>query len=317
MKKIISIFIIITLTGAGILMIPDQKINTGKIVTTEEMADQQNTSVRYRNHVEFDQDALQLQKEVVQFEIVFHSDDVIDVTSHMYVSYVDETIVSGFFLLTDGEKPLMEPRSLWYVPERKYVITTPKIRLSFGKLWLVKMLNERNGKVRFGSACDDSGTFEVKSGDIWYLTLAVPTSLEKSGFLVTFQSLQDSMEINQLTRSRNVAFYSANYNQFDGKYYSFKLSILGGFSRCNVYKEITTKNGSIVDICVAAHRKGNLMIYLPNGEDEQSNKKGYMRYSFLGNLSGTWKFSVKGWSLYFMIQVVLLVVDINPHAKTY
>ena len=82
--------------------------------------DSQNESATYCNFVEFNQDDLQLKKEVVQFKITFHQDDVIDVSSKMAVLYVDETITSAYFLLTDGEKPLLEP-SLSLVCSRKKV----------------------------------------------------------------------------------------------------------------------------------------------------------------------------------------------------
>ncbi|MBE3137261.1 MAG: hypothetical protein IMZ43_07740 [Thermoplasmata archaeon] len=315
MKKIVSISLIISLTIAGLLMI-SQETNDGALLKTDEISGPQNESISYSNLVEFNQDALQLQKEVVQFEITFHHDDVVDVSLNMYVYYVDETITSGYCLLTDGEKPLLEPRVLWYVPERKYSIITPKIRLSVGRFWLVKILNDAEGKIRFGSAYNDSGRFDVQAGDIWYLTIAVPIISEKSGYSVVFKSLDKSMEVNQLARHNNVGLYSANYNQFSGKYYAVKLSILGGFSVCDVFKEITVKNGSIVTIDVAGHRKGNMMVYLPNGEEILFNKKGIMQYRFLGNETGSWKFTVKGWSIYFRMQVVLVYIDIDPHINS-
>lgn len=316
MKKIISISLIISLTVAGLLMI-SQEINNGVVLKTDEISGPQNESINYSNLVEFNQDVLQLQKEVVQFEINFHNDDVVNVSLNMFVSYVDETITSGYVLLTDGEKTLLEPRALWYVPERKYSIITPRIRLSVGKFWLCKILNDKEGKIMIGSSYDDSGRFDVHAGDIWYLTIAVPTTSEKSGYSVVFKSQYKSMEVNQLVRYNNVGLFSANYNQFSGKYYAVKLSILGGFSVCDVSKEITTNNGSIVEIYVAGHRKGNMMVYLPNGEKIPFSKNGYMRYSFLGNESGTWKVTVKGWSLYFRMNVVLLYIDIDPHIKSF
>ncbi len=186
-----------------------------------------NESTSYSNFVEFNQDMLQLEKEMVQFQITFHHDDVVNVSLKMFVYYVDETITSGYFLLTDGEKPLLEPRCIWYIPERKYQIITPKIRLSVGKFWLVKILNDKEGKIRVGSAIMILGGLMCKMDDTWYLTLAVPTLSKKSGFSIVFKSLNDSMEVTQLDRNGNVGLYSASYNQFAGKFYAIKLSWFG------------------------------------------------------------------------------------------
>jgi len=267
------------------------------------------------NLFELNQYDLQLNHEVVQYEIKFQQNDTVNISMGMFVRYIDETIVSEYFLLTDGEKPLMEPRSLWYVPERKYSIVTPRIRLSIGRFWIVKLLNDKEGKVQVGSGYKESKDFDVHVGDIWHLTFAVPTSAVKSGFLVTLKSSKSSMKVNQTIRHGNVGLYSATYNQFDGKYYSLKLSLLGGFSVCNVSKEISVKDGSIVSMFVAGHRKGSVAVSLPNGEKEQRDTKGSIMYSYLGNETGTWKFEVKGWSLYFRIQVVLLYIDIDPHIR--
>lgn len=323
MKKIISVSIIISillilsLTVVGLLMI-SQEANDGAVLKTDEINGPQNESISYSNLVEFNQDALQLQKEVVQFEIKFHQDDVVDVSSHMSVYYVDETITSVYCLLTDGEKPLLEPPGgPFYVPYRKYSIITPRMRLSVGKFWFVKLLNDREGKTRIGAQWNVSGQFDVEAGDIWYLTLAVPTSAEKSGYSVVFNSLNKSMEVTQLVRHNNLGLYSANYNQFSGKYYGIKLSWFGGFVVCDVTKEITTKDGSIVEIYVAGHMKGNMMVHLPNGEEIPFSKRGIMHYSYLGNESGTWMVTVKGWSIYLIMDVWLLYIDIDPHLKAH
>lgn len=314
-KKIISILIVASLSTAFLIIFIIQDNNDFVSINTDETTGSQNKSIGLSNTIEFNQDSLQLQKEVVQFEIMFHQDDVVDVSLYMFVSYVDETITSEYFLLTDGERPLLEPKGIWYIPERKYSIITPRIRLSVGKFLLVKMLNDRQGKIMIGSSYNDSGRFAVHSGDTWYLTLAIPTSSEKSGYSVVFNSLYDSMEVNQLTRHGNVDLYSANYNQFSGKYYAVKLGVLGGISVCDVNKEITIKNGSIINIYVAGHRRGAMTVHLPTGEETRLDDKGSMRYAFLGNETGIWRFTVKGWSLYFMMIVVLLYIDINPHTN--
>ena len=314
LQKIISLCVVITLSIAGLVMLP-QKNNYDQRSTSNQISVPQNASVPYSNHVEFNQDGLQLQNEVIQFEIKFQNDDVVDISTYMFVSYVDETITSIYYILTDGNKPLLEPRGLWFIPERKYSIITPKIRLSIGKFWFINILNNGKSKIKIGSSYNTSGHFDVKAGDSWYLTLAVPTTAEKSGFSITLTSLYNSMEVKQLKRHSNIGLYSAKYNQFSGKYYACKLLILGGFSLCDVSKEITTKDGSIIEIYFGGHRKGNMMVGTPDGKEMWFNKERAMRYSYWGNESGIWRFSVKGWSIYFRMVVVLLYIDIDPHLK--
>jgi hypothetical protein len=309
MQKIISIAIIASLIGAGFLII-NQETNDGKILKTEDINGLENDSSNYCNFIEFNQEVLQLKKEVVQYKITFHQDDVIAVSSKMVALYVDETITSAYCLLTDGEKPLLEPVCLCYVPERRYLLVTPKIRVSVGKWWFVKIFKDT-----VGAADNRSGNFEVQAGDCWYLTLAVPTNSEKSYFSVTFQSLYDSMEITQLQRHSNVGIYSPTYQQFSGKFYSIKLGIFGGGSLCDSYKEITVTDGSVFHIFIAGHRKGTLWVNLPNGGEEQYKGEGLITYTFFGNESGNWKFRVKGWSFYFRMAVVLFYIDIDPHVK--
>jgi hypothetical protein len=307
MKKIISFSISTILIGAGLFII-NQETHDSLIVRTDDISDSQNESANYCNFVEFNQEELQLKKEVVQCKITFHQDDVIEVSSKLAVLYVDETITSAYFLLTDGEKPLLEPVCLWYVPERKLLIRTPRIRLSVGKFWLVTLLQDK-----VGSAYNTSGHFDVQAGDSWYLTLAVPTVSEKSYFSIVFKSLYNSMEVTQLTRHSNLELLSPTYNQFSGRYYAIKFGMFGGGSLCDISKEITVTDGSIFYIFVAGHRKGTMMVGLPNGEEKQFNQNRIMEYAFLGNESGQWKVTIKGWSVYFRMAIVLFYIDIDPH----
>jgi len=312
-KKIITISIIPLLIISGYLICTCPNSNQNSIEKNLLGKKSSNESNGYSNFIEFDQRSLQLQHEVVQFKIIFLDNDTVDVSLFMYVSYVDQIITSNYFLLTNGVKPIMKPRILSYVPERKYVIITPRIQFSIGKFWLIKMLNDRNGKHRIGSSCTDSDHFYVHAGDIWYLTLAVPTSSEKSGFNVTFKSTQHSMHFIESVRHSDLGFYAANYYQFSGNYYAIKFSFLGGCSICNINKEMTTRNGSIIDFCVAAHRKGSMIVKQPNREEISNKNKGFIHYGYLGNATGDWKFNFKGWSIYFRIAAMLLYIDIDPH----
>ncbi|HVQ00727.1 MAG TPA: hypothetical protein VMT57_04360 [Candidatus Thermoplasmatota archaeon] len=312
-KNIVAIVIIVSLFTTGVVFFTFQKTDLPATPENHTLPESSNETTNYTDDLEFDQQTLDLQKEVVQYEIDFHQNDWVDVSVYMYVSYVDNVITSNYFLLTNGEQPLMAPRILAYVPERKYLLVTPRTQISLGKFWLIKMLNDREGRIRIGSSYNDSNGFGVHAGDVWYLTLAVPTSSEQSGFHVAFVSTQCSMTVRQVVRHHDLGLFTATYNQFSGKYYAIKFSFLGGCSVGNITKEITTRNGSIVDFCVAAHRKGSLVAIQPNGAVILNNNKGFMHYEFLGNATGEWTFNFKGWSVYYRISAVLLYIDIDPH----
>jgi hypothetical protein len=313
MKKIVGVLVIASLVISSCVFLGYNKISQYVTDKIQGVNDSYNTSKNLTNYFEVSQEKLQLHHEVVQFEIKFHHNDTVDVAVYMYVAYVDRTVTSNYFLLTDGTQPLMAPKNLFFIPDRKFELVTPRMKLSIGRCWVIKFLNERQGRIRIGSSSNDSHRFDVRSGDTWYLTLAVPTSSDLSGYDISLQSMNNSMEIVQRERHQNLSLYAASYNQFSGKYYAIKFRIFGGLSVCNVNKEITTRTGSIIDFGIAAHRKGLATVTLPNGEVKSNNDKGYIRYVYLGNQTGNWKFTFKGWSLYFIVAVALLCIDIDPH----
>jgi len=311
LKKILSVSIIASLIMTSFLMITQKEENEALILKIEENQNIRDKSTNYTNHVEFNNDVLQLKKEAVQFKITFHQNDSVDVSLKIVTMYVDETITCVYCLLTDGAQSLLEPRCIAFIPERRFLLLTPKIRLSIGKWWLPNIFPDTVGQPN-----NASKQFDVQAGDTWYLTLAVPTTSEKSYFSVVFESTNGSMEVTQLARHRNVGFYTPTFKQFSGKYYAIKLGILGGGSACDISKEITIRNGSTLQCVVAGHRKGTMTVYPPSGEKIQLDEKGMIRYIFLGNVTGTWKFAVKGWSLYFRMVVFLFYIDIDPHVRT-
>ncbi len=114
MKKIISISVIVSLTALVFLMVTNQEIYDGKIVDSEDNGHIPNDTSTYNNHIEFNQEDLQLKKEVVQYKITFHQEDAVEVSTKLAVLYVDEMITSAYCLLTNGEKPLFIPQCQWY-----------------------------------------------------------------------------------------------------------------------------------------------------------------------------------------------------------
>lgn len=312
MKKIVSLSLILCLSTGSLIFFIHPDNNAHDLPDEIEIIE---NNQQYENVIEFNQDTLQLQEEVIQYAITFHYDDIINVSASLFVSYVDETIVSSYFLLTDGKQPLLEPRFIWYAPERKYVLTAPHLRISLGRFLLIELLNRRFGKLQFGSSCQDTGHFPVRSGDTWYLTLAVPTSSEKSGFSIVFTSTTPSMEYHQLTKHKNIGMYVGSYNQFSGHYYSVKFTILGGFSLCDINKQLTTTTGSIIEFSVAGHRKGTMTVITPDGTKHELHEKPVIRYTHLGTDTGDWAFTFSGRSLYYRIGAVLLFIDVPPYVS--
>ncbi len=310
MKKIISVSIIALLPAAGFLIMTNQEINDAAIPKTEEITSTKNDSTSFSTLIEFNNDDLQLKEEAVQYKITFHQNDTVNVTVKIVTMYVDEASTCAYFLLTDGEEPLLEPALVCFIPERKYLLVTPKMRFSLGKWWFMKIFKDK-----VGQSNNDSKQFEVTEGENWYLTLAVPTSSEKSYFSIIFSSLNDSMEVTQLTRHHNLGIFTPSFNQFSGKYYAIKFGFLGGASICDISKELAVKDGTIIHMIVAGQNKGKMMVSLPNGEETQLNQRGLMNYIFLGNVTGNWKFAIKGWSIYFRMAIVLFYIDIDPHVK--
>ena len=310
-QKIAVVVLVVSLVGTGYLIL---MANTG-LDLFHRLPDsiQPNLAQRssYANLLTFDQQELQLKHEVVQYEIKFHHQDVVNVSVSMYVRYIDRTITSEYFLLTDGEKPLFRPLLLFYVPERKYSLITPRFHLSFGQFFLWKFLDHR-GKIFMGSGGTFSKDFSVHDGESWYLTMGVPTTAEQSIYSVVFTSENTSMDVSQLTRHDKLGFYSADYHQFSGKYYALKLLFLGGFSICDVNREATTTSGLIISMFAVGHRKGSMTITLPNRTALQSDQKRAIVVNYIGNQSGVWQMRVKGWSLYFRMAVLFLYIDIDP-----
>jgi hypothetical protein len=314
-KKIVGVLIITSLIISSCVFLGYDTIRQHIMNEIQGIHDSYISSTNLSDFFGASQEKLQLYHEVVQFEIKFYQNDTVNVAVYMYVSYVDRTITSNYFLLTNGTQPIMTPRSLFFIPDRKFEFVTPTMKLSIGRFWVIKLLNERQGRIRIGSYCNESHQFDVHPGDTWYLTLAVPTSSELSGFNVTIQSLNDSMEINQLTRNSDLGLFAASYNQFSGTYYAIKFGVFGGLSVCNINKEIATQTGSIIDFAIAAHRKGTATVVLPDGEVKSNNDRGYIRFMYLGNQTGNWKFTFKGWSLYYLVAAIVLYIDIDPHCR--
>lgn len=309
-KKVFSLLIIFIILIAGIFVVINENDTDEPII--KEIQTLQTTSISYTNYVDFNQHDLQLEKEVIQFEITFHHDDVVDVSSDMYVYYLDETITSIYCLLSDGEKPLLIPGGPTWVPYRKRHIITPRMRISVGRWRLINILNNIEGFRGIGIPWQERKSFEVQAGDTWYLTLAIPTSAKKAYFSIVLSSLNDSMQITQLQRHGNVGFYSADYNQFSGNYYSIGLRFLAGFTKCDVYKQITTEDGSIINFGFDGHRKGTANVHYLKGNTLEFDRG---IFSYLGNETGTWKFTAEGQGR--KIAVYLLYIDIDPHIKEY
>jgi hypothetical protein len=263
----------------------------------------------------YDQEQLQLKNEVVQYQIKFHKKDVVNVSVSMYLRYLDRTISSAYFLLTNGEKPLLRPAYICIVPERKYVLVTPLLHLSFGRFF-VKSLLDKWGKIFFGSGGVFSQDLIVNEGDVWYLTMAVPTTADRGIYSVVFTSRNESMEASQITRHNKLGLFAADYHQFSGKYYAVKLGLFG-FSICNVNTEVSTATGSIILMTTAGHTRGSMTVRLANGSELKFSQRGLMILNYIGNQTGDWSMNVKAFSWVYKMMVLFLYIDVNPFCKEF
>jgi hypothetical protein len=202
------------------------------------------------------------------------------------------------------------------VPERKFELVTPRLHLSLGKLWLVNLFNRYSTDKQVGTTSKNTSEFRVHGGDTWYLTIAVLTSSERGCYYgIQLKSKTKSMEITELQRHSRLGLRVASNNQWNGKYYGLKLGVLGGFSAFNVDTEVVTHDGSFIDLKVLGHRKALVEVSYPNGTVISSDQDRGISFMFMGNQSGRWKFSARGYSLYFREGIVLIYADVDLHVK--
>lgn len=278
-------------------------------------------ATHYVNNIYLDQEQLNLNNEVIQYQIIFHRNDTINISLQMILQQtgIDFQPMCSFLMLTDGNKSVFKNTTMFFL----YDIPTGSIidanilgkRISIGG----KLFNRILSKTRFhiGSACYYTEDIKVKNNTVWFLTIAQLDNTHKEILATSIKSNYEGMEIIQTERTNDMGFYTCVNNDFDGKYFGFKFLpyLPFGFSIAkNLQKEITTTKGSIIYFSSIGHRKGQISIEIQNETFTNTNKRS-ATFIYCGNQTGTWKFSASGIGFPWKHFVTLFYIDIDPHMK--
>jgi len=273
--------------------------------------------------VVLDQKQLQLHHEVVQYQVVFHENDTINISAFLALQHLgtDFTPQASLFILTNGTTSIIKKSTvsfLLYVPSALlFDATVLRRRFAFGGRIFFKLLNLT--RFRVGVSLEKYEEVAVKKGDIWFLTIAVSASKPGEILTIVFRSLSSSlsMELVEIERHTNIGFYSALDNDFEGRYMGVKLPFLPfGFSRADdLHKEVTTSKGSVLYFCSMGHVKGRLKVEAPNQKVYLNTNNNMAVFSYCGNLTGRWNFSASGFGFPWKHLVFLYYVDVDPHIR--
>jgi len=234
------------------------------------------------SHLVIDQKDLQLNHEVIQYKIVFHENDTINVSARLLIQQSGNDVEPKACLLicTNGTSSVFEKSNvsfLFYVPSALLLdVTMFRHRISIGGSIFYRLLNLT--RFRIGVAEESSNDVTVKNGDVWYLTLAELNNKPGEQLMFTCVSLSStaSMEIIPLERHADLGFYSALDNDFEGRYLGFKLPFLPfGFSIANnLHKEVSTLRGSVVYFCSVGHLRGRIRVETPDNRTYLNENNG-------------------------------------------
>jgi len=212
---IIPLFLIITTT---------QTKNDGSHTLSKEIP---LVPIQKYNAISIDQEQLDLNHEVIQYKIIFHKDDTVNVSLNMIVQQtgIDFEPMYSFIMITDGNKSIFKNSTLFYtmdVPVGSIIDTN-----LFGKRICIggKLFNRLLMKTRahIGSACYYTENIKVKNNTIWYLTIAQLDNAHKEILTIAIKSKYKEMEIVEIERNKNMNFYSSYDNDFEGRYFGFRL----------------------------------------------------------------------------------------------
>ena len=277
---------------------------------------------QYSNNIYIDQEQLDLNNEAIQYQIIFHRNDTINISLKMTLQQtgLDFQPMCSFLMITDGNKSVFTNATMFFlsdVPTGAIIDTN-----IFGKRISIggKLFNRILSKTRFhiGSSCYYTEDIRVKNNTVWFLTIAQLDNTHKEFLATSIKSNYEGMELIQTERTDRMGFYTSFNNDFDGKYFGFKFIpyLPFGFSIAkNLQKEITTTEGSIIYFSSIGHRKGQISIETQNETFTNTNKRS-AAFIYCGNLTGTWKFSASGVGFPWKHVVCLFYADINPHIKS-
>jgi hypothetical protein len=277
----------------------------------------------YQSLISIDQNELRLNHEVIQYKVIFHENDTINVSASLVLQQLGKDFEpqACLLILTNGTASVFKKSNvsfLFYVPSPiLFDVTIFGHRIAFGGRLFFKLLNHTRYRIGINRELYDD--VQVKKGDAWFLTIANFNSKPGEKLTVDFTSLSSSksMELVQIDRHTNIDFYSALDNDFEGRYMGFKIPFLPfGFSVANnLYKEVITSRGSVVYFCSAGHAKGRIKVAAPNSKVYLNANNKMASFTYCGNLTGSWNFSASGFGFPWKHMVVLFYADVDPRIK--
>jgi hypothetical protein len=279
--------------------------------------------IPFHDNIIIDQNELQLKNEVIQYKVIFHKNDTINVTAFLMLQQTEKDFEpqACLLMLTNGTENIFENSNisfLFYIPSALlFDMTVFGYRIALGGKLFFRFLNHT--RIRIGVTKHLSNIVRVKNGDIWYLTIAEFNCKPGKKITVTFKSLSSSssIELIQMERHMDIGLDSALDNDFEGRYIGCKLPFLPfGFSIAdNLHKEIVTSRGSIVYFSSMGHLKGKIKVEAPNNNTYINDNNKIAIFSYLGNWTGNWNFFASGIGFPWKHNVILFYADVNPYVK--
>jgi hypothetical protein len=282
-----------------------------------------NDSITYDSYLKIDQKNLSLNHEVMQFKIIFHENDTINVTTMMILQQTGKDFEPQgcLLILSNGNSGIFDEEEVSLLYDVPFGVlfdaTFLGHRLAIGGRMFHALLTFT--RLRIGTLRQLFKDVEVKKGDVWYLTLAEFNRKPEEELKIVFRSLTESpsMELVQLDRHSDIGFYSALDSDFEGRYIGFKLPFLPfGFSVANhLHTEVVTSRGSVVYFCSVGHSRGRIEVKMPDNKTYVSVQEKIIVFSYAGNLTGVWNFSASGVGFPWKHMVVLFYADVDPHLQ--
>ncbi len=321
-RKTVAIGLLVILVVPVIFFIsPNTKHHTAS--TSANVSEIDPKDENFSTSISFDQRELQLDHEVVQFKIIFHENDSINISSFIKIEQSGRGLEpqACLLILTNGSTSIFEKTNvtfLYYVPSAiLFDVTIFGHRIAFGGQLFYKLLNRT--RFRIGIMNEQHKEVNVKNSEAWYLTIAEFNRKPGTVLTIKIRSLSSSpiIELIQTERHSNIGFFSALDNDFEGRYIGLRLPLLPfGFSIANnLHKEVTTSLGSVIYFCSVGHAKGRIKVEAPHNRTYLNLNNRIALFSYYGDWNGTWNFFASGVGFPWKHYVILFYADINPHLK--
>jgi hypothetical protein len=318
-RKIMAIIMTVIITVSTFFLIPRESkpaietpSDSGDITDneTEENTTPPVETIVYNNEFLIDQASEKLDGEVVQYQILFHEDDLF--SYDMDISYHLTTTGSVFYLiyLTNGE----DTTALHLSGEASGKIVD---LTTFRKHRMIGKHADVNGNTSF------SNTTYVEKNESWYLTIAVARTINET-LTVQLRTLQQSMEIIPLLRNKNVTLSSAMDAEYKNGNFLERyrgISFLGiGFSLCYVDLMFPVSHGGIICFDMKNNKQGFAYIGSSwseielNGNTETPENATILISSTDAQLIKYWKVHAETLSYPRKISLLTMVVDVYPYS---